>query len=160
MLYGSITLRPDNSYDIYHKNLADGWDVTLNIPIQKGPNGLPKNYSVIYFVYEKVAPCQDYPPDGEVLFTNITIQFDGHNVTDKVQWKTSYVEDVCNNRATVIDPQTIKITWDTSARDPAPELIEASQSGKLGGLRKPVAQVAQAAESEAEGAKPKAAAVQ
>jgi hypothetical protein len=51
-------------------------------------------------------------------------------------WTTSYVEDVCDNRATVVDPATIKITWNTKAADPAPELIAASQANRrLGGGR-------------------------
>jgi GDP-D-mannose dehydratase len=57
-------------------------------------------------------------------------------VTSNVKWTTSYVEDVCDNRATVIDPTHIKITWNTKAADPPASLIEASQSGRFG-LRRP-----------------------
>lgn len=42
------------------------WDVTMNIPIQKG-----KTYTIAYVVYEKVAPCGDYPPDGSVTFSQV-----------------------------------------------------------------------------------------
>ncbi len=53
-LYGSITYRADtDSYDVYHKSLADNWDVSMNIPVQK-VKGTAKNYTIAYFVYEKV----------------------------------------------------------------------------------------------------------
>ena len=135
-LYGSITYRADtDSYDVYHKSLADNWDVTMNIPVQK-VKGVSKNYTIAYFVYEKVAPCGDYPPDGVVTFTNITVQFDNKNVTDAVTWTTAFVEDVCNNRAAIIDPRTIAITWDTKAADPDAALIAASQATGLGQRRR------------------------
>ena len=38
----------------------------MNIPIQKG-----KTYTIAYIVYEKVAPCGDYPPDGSVTFSQV-----------------------------------------------------------------------------------------
>ena len=67
-LFGSITYDPaTNSYDVYH-NSSDGWEVHMPIKIQKGKNGDYKNYSIAYFVFEKDAPCQDYPPDGVTTF--------------------------------------------------------------------------------------------
>ena len=48
-------------------------------------------------------------------------------------WTTAFVEDACKNRATVVDANTIKITWDTKAADPSPELIAASQSKPFSG---------------------------
>ena len=39
LLYGSITYVPaTDSYDVYHKNMADGWDVTMNV---RRPRFLP-----------------------------------------------------------------------------------------------------------------------
>ena len=34
-----------------------------SIKIQKDNAGAYKNYSIVYFVWEKVAPCGDYPPE-------------------------------------------------------------------------------------------------
>ena len=54
-LYGSITYRPTtDSYDVYHKNLADGWDITMNIPVQK-IKGVAKNYTI--GVWDGVVLC-------------------------------------------------------------------------------------------------------
>jgi hypothetical protein len=135
-LFGSITYRPQtNSYDVYH-NSSDGWSVTMNIPIQKdrATNNF-KNYSIAYFVFEKTAPCGDYPPDKLVTFTNVQIRWD--NQALPAVWSESYVEDVCNFRAQVPNPSTnggeVTITWDTAAADPAPELIAASQADRTFG---------------------------
>lgn len=43
-------------------------------------------------------------------------------------FNNSYVEDVCNNRASIIDQNTIQITWDVNAKDPSVESIQKSQS--------------------------------
>ena len=136
LLYGSLTYDARrNSMVIYHNvSGSTSWEVTTVIPIQSGSNGVPKNYSIAYIVYEKDAPCGDYPPDGVVTFTNIHLACDGKPYTPK--WKTSFVDDVCNNRATVVDPATVKITWNTKAADPPAEMIAASQAVK--GLHKRV----------------------
>lgn len=138
-LFGSITLKPGKqpSYDIYHNvSGSTTWSVTSNIKNQQGSNGKPKDFTIAYFVYEKVAPCGDYPPDGKVTFTDIYMECSGKQITPT--WTTAYVEDVCNNRAKAIDPATIQITWNTKAEDPAPELIAASQATKALGQRKPI----------------------
>ncbi len=106
----------------------------MNIPIQK-KNGVFKNYSIAYFVFEKTAPCGDYPPDELVTFYDVVIQWDG--VSQPATWTESYVEDVCNFRAQVPNPSTsngtVTITWSTTAEDPKPELIAASQADRTFG---------------------------
>ena len=154
-LFGSITYDAStSSYNIYH-NSSDGWSVTTNIPVQK-KGGVAKIYNIAYFVYEKVrrsraarcpsprrshpaaiptrqvAPCGDYPKDEIVTFYDVKIQWDG--VSMPARWSTSYVEDVCNFRAQVPNPSTsngtVTITWSTTAEDPKPELIAASQADR------------------------------
>jgi hypothetical protein len=100
----------------------------MNIPIQKG-----KTYTIAYIVYEKVAPCGAYPPDGSVTFSNIRVFCDNKQVSPA--WTTAFVEDVCNNRASVIDANTVKISWNTKHADPPAELIAASQSKPFRGAK-------------------------
>ena len=85
-------------------------------------------------VYEKVAPCGDYPPDGSVTFSGLKIECDNKAYTPT--WKTGFVEDVCNNRATIVDPATVKISWNTKAANPPAELIRASQLKPFSGRSK------------------------
>lgn len=106
----------------------------MNIPIQK-KNGAFKNYSIGYFVFEKDAPCADYPPDEIVTFYDVVIQWDG--VSQPATWTEAYVDDVCNMRAQVPNPSTsngtVTITWSTTGADPKPEQIAASQTDRLFG---------------------------
>ena len=128
-LYGAVTLDASKkSYAVFHNvSGSTTWDVTMDIPIQKG-----KTYTIAYVVYEKVAPCGDFPPDGKVTFTDVNVYCDDVLITPT--WKTGFVEDVCNNRATIIDPHTVEITWNTKAADPPAHKIKESQRVKaLGG---------------------------
>jgi len=112
LLFGSCTFNPNNqTYTVYHSDVTSGWSVTSNIAVQKRA-GDYKNYTIAYFVFEKPARCSQYPPDGKVTFFDILIQYDGQTVTPS--WTTSYVDNVCNNRASVINSTTIEITWDTN----------------------------------------------
>lgn len=79
--------------------------------MQQDQNGNYKNYTVAYVVYEKVADCNEYPPNGQVTFSNIRIFCNNNQI--KPRWTTSYVEDVCNNRAHVLASDKIQITWNT-----------------------------------------------
>ena len=89
------------------------------VPVQKHQSGAYKKYTVLYFVYEKVAQCGHYPPDQQVTFEDIKVFCSGRQVFPK--WTTSYVEDVCNFRAQVVSNSSIRITWNTTAADPTPE---------------------------------------
>jgi hypothetical protein len=123
VLYGSITFNSaDQSYMLYHKDMTSGWSVNMSVPVQKSGT-VYKNYTIIYFVYEKVANCNQYPPDGEVTFYNIKVEVGGKDVTSQISWTTAYVEDVCDNRAHILNATAIQITWNTklnNGRDPEP----------------------------------------
>jgi hypothetical protein len=72
-------------------------------------------------------------------FYDVQIEWD-HQKGLKPVWSTSYVEDVCEFRAHVVNPSStagiVNITWNTKAADPPRHLIEASQAvRKLGGQR-------------------------
>jgi len=127
ILFGSVTYTPANSsYTIYHSDLNDGWSVTTSIPIQNDKTGKPKNFNIAYIVYEKVWDCYYYPPDGEVEFYDIQIQWEGSN--QNTTWKTGIVDDNCNNRATIVDQNTVKITWDTTLKG-GKGIVEGSITG-------------------------------
>jgi len=116
ILFGSVTFNPKNqSYTMYHLDMTDGWSVKTNIPVQQDPDtGYYKNFTIVYFVFEKDADCDQYPADGEVTFYDIKIQYNNKPVLP--QWTTGIVDNTCNCRATVVDDATVKITWDTSQR--------------------------------------------
>jgi len=113
VLFGSVDYDESaQSYNLYHSDMTTGWSVNSTIQIQQDDQGNYKQYTIAYVVYEKDADCNQYPPDGSVTFYDIVLAYGGKVVTP--QWTTGIVDDVCNNRAKVIDSNTIEITWDTS----------------------------------------------
>lgn len=127
-LFGAVSFNAANqSYTVQHSS-SDGWSVTSEINVQKSGSSY-KNYTIGYVVFEKKARCSQYPSDGEVTFYNIKMEYDGKVVTPK--WTTAYVDDVCNNRAAVVDSKTIKISWNTEDEvsleatpvDPRPNIL-------------------------------------
>jgi len=114
ILFGSVTYNAATaSYTMYHKDLTDGWSVSTNIPIQADPDtGVLKNYTIAYFVMEKSWDCNQYPANGEVTFYDIVIKYNGKQI--KPLWTTSYVDDVCDCRASILSPSSLKISWSTS----------------------------------------------
>lgn len=129
ILFGSVTFNArEQSYTILHSDLNDSWSVSTKIPVQKTWTGEYKNFKIAYIVFEKVNYFNQYPPDNEVTFFDIKIKYDGQTV--KPVWKTDIVDDVCNNRAHIIDSNTVQITWDVDAANPPLKKFELSQSRK------------------------------
>eukprot|EP01116_Phalansterium_solitarium_P014482 TRINITY_DN3217_c0_g1_i1.p1 TRINITY_DN3217_c0_g1~~TRINITY_DN3217_c0_g1_i1.p1 ORF type:complete len:248 (-),score=62.45 TRINITY_DN3217_c0_g1_i1:99-842(-) len=116
-LYGSVDFNAGNqSYTVYHSDLNDGWSVTSNIRVQRKEFGhVYKNYTIMYFVFEKVASCAQYPKNGEVTFYDIEVEYDGKPVTPV--WTTGYVDEVCGFKANIINSTTIQITWNPNGEN-------------------------------------------
>jgi hypothetical protein len=56
----------------YHSDMTTGWSVNSSIPIQKASSGGYKNFTIVYFVFEKKWPlCAFYPPNNQVTFYDI-----------------------------------------------------------------------------------------
>jgi hypothetical protein len=111
-VYGKVTYNANtNAYDMYHSVLSSGKSVNMSVPIQKDSKGNYKLFTIMYFVFEKVCSCDQYPPNNQVTFYDIVAQYDGQTVTPK--WNTSYVDDACNNRAHVLNETAIQITWNS-----------------------------------------------
>ena len=90
------------------------------------------SYSIAYFVFEKDAPCSDYPPDQITTFYDVQIQYDGRNVP--AVWSTGIVDNICDFKAHVVNPSTsggeVTITWNTKAADPPQAMIDAAQADR------------------------------
>jgi hypothetical protein len=109
VVYGKVTYNPNtNAYDMYHSDLNSGKSVNMSVPIQK-IDGQYKLFTIIYFVFEKVWACDQYPPNNQVTFYDIVVEYDNQVVSPK--WSTSYVDNACNNRAHILNETAIQITW-------------------------------------------------
>eukprot|EP00999_Lentomonas_sp_LEN2_P000409 NODE_1410_length_870_cov_127.752355_g1364_i0.p1 GENE.NODE_1410_length_870_cov_127.752355_g1364_i0~~NODE_1410_length_870_cov_127.752355_g1364_i0.p1 ORF type:complete len:252 (+),score=57.71 NODE_1410_length_870_cov_127.752355_g1364_i0:61-816(+) len=128
VLFGSCRFDSGNqSYSVYHKDQNNGWSVTSNIPVQRSSGGGHKNFTIAYFVFEKVMfSCRQYPPNNEVLFYDIKIEFEG--VQKKPHWTTGVVDEACQMTAHVVNETAIKITWNSGAANPDPEYVRMVQA--------------------------------
>lgn len=108
-LRGSIVYdKSSDSYELTQKILETGDVSSQTVKCQNG-----KRYTVPYVVYEKTFPCRDYPPDGVVTFSNITVECDG--VPCDIKWEAKVKDPNCDMAAHIKPDGTISITWDTSA---------------------------------------------
>jgi len=115
VLFGSVSFNEANqTYTMYHSDLNITWSVVSNIEVQKQDNGDYKNFTIAYFVFEKVWACPQYPPNNQVTFFDIQIDYDYQTVTPN--WNTSYVSNACDCRAHIVNTTTVQITWDSSKK--------------------------------------------
>ncbi|KAJ9472250.1 hypothetical protein DIPPA_29006 [Diplonema papillatum] len=114
-LHGVVTLNQSaNTYTGTITNMATGKSSSMTIPIQKHGLGDYKRYTIMYVVFEKSCrSCRQYPPNDKVVFSDIIMEF--NNKTVKPTWTTSFVDDVCNNRAEILDSSTVQITWNSTS---------------------------------------------
>ena len=67
-------------------------------------------------MFEKVCSrCSQYPPDDVVTFSDIKVEWGGQQENPK--WETAYVDNVCNNRAKIVSPSEVQITWNSKSNE-------------------------------------------
>ena len=107
VLHGEVDyLAHKHAYLVSQTSTKTGKSSQMLVPIQHN-----RNYTVVYFVQEKECECDQYSPSGRVTFFDIEVEFNHKPVVP--HYKLSYVDDVCNARAHVINSTAIDITWNT-----------------------------------------------
>jgi len=116
-LHGTVEyVASSDSYTLSQEIVETGVTSSQVVKAQKG-----KKYTVPYVVYEKTWACSDYPADGIVTFRNITVECDGADCTQAVQWESKVMDANCGMAAHVekgakqTSENEISITWDTKA---------------------------------------------
>merc|ERR1712000_658740 len=111
-LHGSIVYdEGTDSYNLSQAIVETGETSSQIVKCQKG-----KKFIIPYVVYEKKWKCSLYPPDGIVTFRNITVECDGVDCTQDVQWEAKVRDANCNMRASIdSEHNEISLLWDTSA---------------------------------------------
>jgi len=100
-----------DSYELAQTVLETGETSSQVVKCQEG-----KKYTVPYVVYEKTFPCQYYPPDEHVDFTEIYVECDGKECSDDIKWEPRVKDSNCEMKAVIKDSNTISITWNTQAK--------------------------------------------
>jgi len=110
-LHGSLQYSASSdSYLLSQVVVETGRKSSQEVKCQNG-----KKYVIPYVVYEKLTSCGNYPPDGKVLFENITAECDGKDCTKEIKWEAKVKDRNCNMQAHINTDGTISITWDISA---------------------------------------------
>lgn len=114
-LHGSLVYdKSSDSYELSQRIVETGEVSKQRVKCQSG-----KKFTVPYVVYEKIARCNDYPPDGRVTFSNITMECDGVDCAAAAKWQAKGEDANCNMKAHVDQyPSEISISWDTSMASP------------------------------------------
>lgn len=111
VLRGSCEYMADSdSYNLTQFDTTNGGSSSQIVKCQDG-----KKFTIPLVVFEKTWPCGDYPSDDKVTFFDISVECDGEDCTDKVEWSTNVKDPNCNMAAHIDSSTQISITWDTSA---------------------------------------------
>jgi len=110
----SVTYIPsDNSYTMYIASANLGKSITTNYKLLKAQTGTE---SQAFFVLEhQPLTCKAYPANGVCTFSNIKLAV--NNTAVIPTWSAQVFQPACSSMATVIDPQTIKFTWNPNSSE-------------------------------------------
>ena len=129
VLHGQLTFLGESrqAYSLVQTDTTTGLSSSQTVPVpaegsssgsansgsstSNGGGGAYQNFSVIYFVFEKEAECNQYPPNNIVTFYDIAIYCNGRRFYPK--YTLSFVDDVCNMRAHQ-EGNNVTITWNSN----------------------------------------------
>jgi len=109
-IFGEVRYNKANgSYDMLISCKETGFSVSSNIAIEQG-----KTYTDAYFVVEhQPNSCDEYPSNGQIVFTNINVERNYVPVTPN--WQAFQYQPACDSTATVVSSTSVKFTWSASA---------------------------------------------
>ena len=113
VLYQSVTYRAENnSYDMFISSNATGKSILWNYALQESQTVAETTAFIV--VEHQPRSCDMFPSDGGIVFSDIYIEVD-YEAVENPSWKTIQERPACDSEAQVVDPSTIKLTWDPTA---------------------------------------------
>ena len=110
LITSSVVYSGDNTYVM--EISSGGRTITTPYTLESAQQ---KNESTAYFVLEhQPLTCKAYPSDGSMEFKNIYLEVDGVAV-EKPQWEAEQERPACSSKCDIVDPSTIRFTWDASS---------------------------------------------
>ena len=110
--------KADNSYTMVITSAALGKSIVTTYAIQRRQTE-PES-SAVFVLEHQPESCKAYPASGEMSFESIFIEVDGKPVSSP-SWTALQERPACDSKAVVVDPATIKFTWDTSTSEAVEE---------------------------------------
>lgn len=92
----------------------------------------PRSFTNVYFVVEhQPNACSEYPANGFIDFTDITIVWEGGGAPT---WTAQQFQPACNSQATIVSPSHVRMTWTTTGEvDTAASLRGAAPAAPTAG---------------------------
>jgi len=109
-LVSSVYATGPRSYTMLITSTATGQSILSPYTLEDGQT---TEETTAYFVLEhEPNTCKAFPAAGEMSFEDVYVEVDGKQV--KPEWK-GFKGDArkCNGDTVIVDPATIKITWDS-----------------------------------------------
>merc|ERR550537_1174174 len=126
-IVSSVTTKDGENYLMEIAHVGSGR--TISTPYKLESRQV-ETESTAYFVLEhQPSTCRAYPTNGVCEFSNIYLEVEGQEVSNP-QWQAKQERPACDSKTTIVDPRTIKITWDSESDDVPVEEIEAPQKWK------------------------------
>jgi len=110
-IFGSITFLPEsNSYEMFIECKKTGFQVADRIAVEG-----KIVYTDAYFVVEhQPSNCEEYPSNGEVIFSNINIELENQPVIP--EWQAFQYRPACESTAHILNSSSVSFTWNPSGR--------------------------------------------
>ena len=110
VIFSSMTY--DGASDVY--TLVIGNSNRTSQTVTSKRSGKKHLYTDVYIVVEhQPNSCAEYPADGGVVFSSISIAWEGQ-VEPNPAWTAQQFKPACNSKASIVSPSSVKFTWDTA----------------------------------------------
>merc|ERR1711974_175877 len=110
-LVATLTYRAeDRTYDMFMTSAKLGVSLSYKYKLNRVQKGT-ESWAVI--VLEHQTACDELPANGQMKFTDISLEVDGKLVESPV-WVPKQENPACGAKTEGVDSKTVKISWDTA----------------------------------------------
>jgi len=130
-LVSSVYATGSRSYTMSITSTATGRSISTSFTHEDQPIEKTTAYFVLGSDSAYWLPdlCGDYPPEGEMSFEDVYIEVDGKQVKEP-EWKAIREDGTkCDGETVIVDPATIKITWEGGKDNATPHNTTAVAKG-------------------------------
>jgi hypothetical protein len=121
-IVSSVTTKDGETYLMEIAHLGSGKTISTPYKLERRQT---ETESTAYFVLEhQPRTCRAYPTNGVCEFENIYLEVEGQEVANP-QWEAKQERPACDSQTTIVDPRTIKITWNANSDDIPLDEVEA-----------------------------------
>jgi hypothetical protein len=114
LVEGSVTYLPSSStyQQCVRKVNGNGKPICTRVQRSFEYN---ETFTDVYFVVEhQPNSCSEYPANGNVVFSNINVQWENGAKVTPSNWQIHQFKPACNSQGKVLNGTAVEFTWSTS----------------------------------------------